>query len=65
MAGKDMAEKALESYNDVFADIVNTLLFNGREKVLEDELEQGRVFLPRRKIAEGTGAGHFKILEEE
>ncbi len=42
MAGKDMAEKALEAYNDVFADIVNNLVFHGREKVLEDELEQGR-----------------------
>ena len=36
---KDMTEKTLEAYNDVFADIVNVLLFNGRELVLEDELE--------------------------
>lgn len=42
MAEKDMTEKALEAYNDVFADIVNTLVFHGREKILEDELEQGR-----------------------
>jgi len=42
MAGKDMAEKALEAYNDVFADIVNNLVFQGREKIMEDELEQGR-----------------------
>ena len=42
MAGKDMAEKALEAYNDVFADIVNNLLFHGREIVSEDDLEQGR-----------------------
>ncbi len=27
MAEKDMIEKTLESYNDVFADIVNVLLF--------------------------------------
>ena len=27
MAGKDITEKVLESYNDVFADIVNVLLF--------------------------------------
>ena len=27
MAGKDKAEKKLEDYNDVFADILNVLLF--------------------------------------
>jgi len=36
---KDIAEKFLEAKNDVFADIVNVLLFNGREVVKEDELE--------------------------
>ena len=39
---KDIAEKTLESYNDVFADIVNVLLFDGRQIVKEDELEQAR-----------------------
>ena len=34
MAEKDISEKILESYNDVFADIVNVLLFNG-EKVID------------------------------
>ena len=38
MAEKDMTEKTLEAYNDVFADIVNVLLFNGRPLVKEDEL---------------------------
>ena len=42
MAAKDITEKALEAYNDVFADIVNNLVFQGRERMLEDELEQGR-----------------------
>lgn len=42
MAEKDMTEKALEAYNDVFADIVNGLLFQGKPCVLENELEQGR-----------------------
>ena len=42
MAGKDITEKSLEAYNDVFADIVNVLLFDGKEYVKEDELEQGR-----------------------
>ncbi len=30
MGQKDIAEKTLEAYNDVFADIVNVLLFNGK-----------------------------------
>ena len=42
MAGKDMAEKALEAYDDVFADIVNVLLFHGKRRVREEDLEQGR-----------------------
>ena len=33
MAEKDVAEKILESYNDVFSDIVNVLLFDGKEVV--------------------------------
>lgn len=41
MAEKDMTEKTLESCSDVFADIVNVLLFNGQQKVKENELEQG------------------------
>ena len=36
MAEKDMVEKTLESYNDVFADIVNVLLFKGAEKIKEE-----------------------------
>jgi hypothetical protein len=36
---KDISEKALEAYNDVFADIVNVLLFDGRRLVDEDALE--------------------------
>lgn len=35
---KDIAEKNLEAYNDVFADIVNGLLFNGRQVVNENDL---------------------------
>ncbi len=38
MGEKDIAEKTLEAYNDVFSDIVNVLLFDGRELVKEDEL---------------------------
>jgi len=28
MGEKDITEKTLEAYNDVFADIINVLLFN-------------------------------------
>lgn len=42
MAGKDMTEKALEAYDDVFADIVNNLIYEGIPVITENELEQGR-----------------------
>lgn len=38
MAEKDISEKILESYNDVFADIVNVLLFDGRIVISPDDL---------------------------
>lgn len=38
MAEKDITEKLLEEYNDVFADIVNVLLFGGEEVIKPDEL---------------------------
>ena len=40
MGEKDLAEKTLESCNDVFADIINVLFFGGRRKIKEQELEQ-------------------------
>ena len=39
MKEKDIAEKILEDYPDVFADIVNGFLFNGNEAVKPEELE--------------------------
>ena len=36
---KDIAEKHLESFNDVFSDIVNVLIFDGEDEVKENELE--------------------------
>ena len=38
MAEKDVVEKILESYNDVFSDIVNVLLFQGKQVLSGDEL---------------------------
>lgn len=40
MAEKDTAEKILEAYNEVFADIVNVLLFSGKEVIKPEELEE-------------------------
>lgn len=39
MGQKDITEKILEAYNDVFADIVNVLLFNGERVLKENEME--------------------------
>ena len=39
MAEKDIAEKNLEALNDVFADIVNVLLFKGEQVINEKDLE--------------------------
>ena len=44
MGAKDVVEKTLEEYNDVFADIVNVLLFHGQRIIKEDELDDA---LPR------------------
>ena len=39
MEQKDITEKMLADYNDVFSDIVNVLLFNGRQVVDEHSLK--------------------------
>lgn len=44
MQEKDITEKTLESYNDVFSDIVNTLLFNGEKVVDEKDLIDAQPF---------------------
>ena len=46
MAEKDMAEKALIAYNDVFADIVNNLLFDGDAVVSVSDLQDARTRQP-------------------
>ncbi len=40
MAEKDITEKNLESYDDVFADIINGLLFKGENIVKETDLQE-------------------------
>ena len=39
MGAKDITEKNLEAFNDVFADIVNVLLFKGKHLMKEKDLE--------------------------
>lgn len=39
MGEKDITEKMLADHNDVFADIINVLLFNGKRIVNENELQ--------------------------
>ena len=38
MGEKDKAERMLENYADVFADIVNVLMFGGKRLISPDEL---------------------------
>ena len=40
MGEKDITEKSLEECNDVFADIVNVLLFDGDEIIKQDSLSE-------------------------
>ena len=39
---KDAAERQLENYNDVFADICNVLLFNGKQVIQPEELSDAQ-----------------------
>ena len=41
MSGKDITEKVLEDYNDIFADIVNVLIYDGVKEIKERELLTG------------------------
>ena len=44
MGEKDIMEKTLEAYNDVFADIVNGLLFQGRPVIAPESLVDAQPF---------------------
>ena len=43
MGEKDITEKVLEDYNDVFADIINGLLFGGKQEIKPEALENTTV----------------------
>ena len=55
MREKDITEKALENYDDVFADIVNALVFDGDKIVKGTELEQ---VLPKEAYNNSEGEIH-------
>ena len=55
MREKDITEKALENYDDVFADIVNALVFDGEKIVKGTELEQ---VLPKEAYNNSEGEIH-------
>ena len=43
MREKDITEKILEGYNDVFADIINGLIFKGEQRILPESLKNAQV----------------------
>ena len=43
MGQKDKTEKLLEDYNDVFADIINVLIFDGKKQVSPEALEDAQL----------------------
>ena len=57
MAEKDIAEKNLESYNDVFADIVNVLIFGGKRVVKEKDLTDAK---PVSEYNNEAGKKHYQ-----
>ena len=72
MGEKDIAEKTLEAYNDVFCDIVNVLLFDGKELVKEDELtdaaplsqykaDGGKLYEQERDVAKFWKEGRIRL----
>ena len=44
MTEKDLTEKTLEAFNDVFADIINGLLFNGEQVLRQESLIDAQTF---------------------
>ena len=49
MGIKDLTEKILEDYNDIFADIVNVLVFKGKQRIKPETLVNTGKILDERK----------------
>lgn len=65
MAEKDTTEKILEAHNDVFSDIMNVYLYEGKRLIKEDELEAagvttGYVFEDALRAQERDVCKHWK-----
>lgn len=71
MGEKDIAEKNLEAFNDVFADIVNVLLFKGNKLMKEKDLESavkdsmfkadGKIHQQEREVSKFWKNGEVRI----
>ena len=71
MAEKDITEKNLEALNDVFADIVNVLLFKGEQVINEKDLEadttksmfkaDGKIHEQERDVSKFWESGEIRI----
>ena len=53
MREKDLTEKILEQYNDVFADIVNGVIFGGKDVVKEEDLNDTTLESSYRSLGDG------------
>ena len=58
MKEKDITQKVLEDNNDIFADIVNVLLFDGESEVEENELVNTTVHSQYKADDAGRHGGH-------
>ena len=55
MNKKDRTQKTLEQYNDIFADILNVLLFDGKPLIEPDELSDATTYSQYKLDGEGHG----------
>ena len=71
MAEKDITQKLLEDHNDVFADIINTLVFDGEQVIQPEELETvttlstykmaGKMHSQERDVLKAWKQGYIRI----
>ena len=61
LGAKNITEKILADYNDVFADIANVLLFQGEQMISPDSLKNDRLHEQERDILKSWTDGNIKI----